>query len=448
MNRIFVAVGAVAALLTASLCATSAFAQDDATFPQEQLDQLLAPIALYPDALLSQVLMASTYPADVAEAAKWSKANPDAKGDDAVSAVAEKPWDPSVQSLVAFPQALEMMGDKPDWVQQLGDAFLAQPEDVMDTVQGLRKRANDEGNLETTEQQKVIIEEPAPEQTVIVIEPADPQVVYVPAYNPTVVYGPWWWPRYPAPFYWPPPPIYGFGGAFMSGIGFGLGLAVTDSLWGGCDWGRGDVDINVNKYNNINIDRNKIDIDNRKKNVKWKHNPENRKGVPYRDKRSREKFGKKNTGAKGREQFRGRDGQRDASRDKAQQALKGRGLDPARSREKLRDDPKTRQRAQAASQKSNRDRQRPSTKSGKDRSQARAAAQRAERSRTQKQAPKKKRDSALRGASNPARARKSIDRGSSSRRSAASRRSGGGGGMRRGGGGGGGSRGGGLGRRR
>ena len=130
----------------------------DAVFGREQLDQMLAPIALYPDPLLAQVLMAATYPGDVSEAVAWAKAHPDAKGDDAVRQVASQPWDPSVQALVAFPQALATLGQDPAWVQRLGDAFLAQPEDVMDAVQRLRHKAQAAGHLESNEYQKVTVE--------------------------------------------------------------------------------------------------------------------------------------------------------------------------------------------------------------------------------------------------------------------------------------------------
>src|SRR5688572_912322 len=145
------------------------------TFTKEQLDQLLAPIALYPDSLLSQILMAATYPADVADAAKWIKANPNQKGDAAVKAVETQTWDPSVKSLAAFPQVLDLMGAKPDWVQSLGDAFLASSKDTLDSVQRLRAQAQKAGNLKSTEQQKVIVE-PAPQTTttVIKIEPTNP----------------------------------------------------------------------------------------------------------------------------------------------------------------------------------------------------------------------------------------------------------------------------------
>jgi len=165
-------------LFVVLLCLSLGTAQaEDATFSEAELDQMMAPIALYPDALLAQILMATTYPADVTEAVKWSKDNPKQEGDAAVEAVQDKSWDPSVMSLVAFPQVLTMMGEQPDWVQNTGDAFLADSETVMDTVQKLRKKAKDEGNLETTEQQKVVVEEPAATETgstetVIIIEPA------------------------------------------------------------------------------------------------------------------------------------------------------------------------------------------------------------------------------------------------------------------------------------
>src|SRR5688572_3379363 len=203
--------------------ATSA-AQSESTFSREQLDQMMAPLALYPDSLLAQVLMASTYPGDVADAVKWSKAHPDAKGDDAVRQVGSQSWDPSVQSLVAFPQVLDTLGKDPAWVQRMGDAFLAQPDEVMDSVQRLRRQAQSAGNLKSNEQLKVSTEPAAattttaaPASSTIIIEPADPQVVYVPAYNSTTVYGPWPYPSYP-PYYYPPSPYYYPGSALWAGL--------------------------------------------------------------------------------------------------------------------------------------------------------------------------------------------------------------------------------------
>jgi uncharacterized membrane protein YgcG len=397
-------------------------AQEGKTFTEEELDQMLAPIALYPDSLMSQVLMAATYPADVAEAAKWSKAHPDQKGDGAVKAVENQSWDPSVQSLVAFPQVLATMDEEPDWVQKVGDAFLAQPEDVMDAVQRLRAAAKKAGNLETTEQQKVIVEKaPETQQTVIVIEPAQPQVVYVPTYNPTVVYGTWWYPRYP-PYYLPPPPGYVFGTALATGIAFGIGIGITNALWGGCNWGRRSVNINVNRYNNINVNR-KINVN--QKNVNWNHNAANRRGVPYRDTKSRERYGKQVPGSDKRKEFRGRDPQRDASRERAQATLKDRGVDPAKGREKLRSDPQTRERAQSATRNVDRDRTRGAAQNV-DRGNARSKAQNMDRDRSRQRSQNRSGDNALKGASNAGRSRQQIDRGKSSRQSM-QRQSGGGG---------------------
>ncbi len=180
-----------------------AFAQNTAgpspQFKQEELDQMLAPIALYPDALLVQILMASTYPLEIVEAARWSKANPHFQGNQLTAALEKQNWDPSVKSLINFPSVLAMMNDKLDWTQKLGDAFLAQEKGVMDTVQKLRAKAQAQGTLKSTEQQKVTTQA----QTII-IEPARPQVVYVPACNPAVVYGPWMYPAYPPYPYYPP----------------------------------------------------------------------------------------------------------------------------------------------------------------------------------------------------------------------------------------------------
>ena len=231
-----------------------AAASNAAQLTDEKIDQLTAPLALYPDSLLSQVLMASTYPDQVAKAAKWSKDHPDLKGDEAVKKVASQPWDPSVQSLVAFPQVLATLQQKPEWTKDLGDAFLAQPEAVMDSVQRLRQMAEQSGNLKSNEQQKVEVEETAPEQTVIKIEPANPEVVYVPSYNPTVVYGAWPYPAYP-PIYIPPPSGYRIAAGVATGLAFGVGVGVHYALWGGFHWGHRDVNINVNRYNHINVNR-------------------------------------------------------------------------------------------------------------------------------------------------------------------------------------------------
>jgi hypothetical protein len=377
-------------------------ARAQSAFTNEQLDQMLAPIALYPDSLLSQVLMAATYPADVADAAKWSKANPSQKGDAAVKAVESKGWDPAVASLVAFPEYLAMAAERPDWVQNVGDAFLASPEAVMDSVQRLRGQAHRAGNLKTTQQQIVIVEQApaAPTQTIIRVEPAQPQIVYVPVYNPTVVYGPWPSPSYP-PYYWPTPG-YAFGNALLRGIAFGTGIAITNAIWGGFDWGRNDVNINVNRYNNINVNK---QLNVNQNNVSWKHNADNRKGVPYRDARSRQQYDRQVPGAEKRADYRGKDADRDASRDKAQAAMKDRGVDPAKGRDQLKSDPQVRDRAQSATQ-----------------SRERAVAQDADRSQAKQAAQNRAtgRDNALAGAAKPEAARQQMDRGAASRQAAGS----------------------------
>jgi len=263
-------------------------------FKQEELNQLVAPIALYPDALLAQVLMASTYPLEIVQADRWSKQNPKVTGKALEDAMQKQTWDPSVKSLAALPDVLTMMSDKLDWTQKLGDAFLAQQKDVMDTVQALRKKADQAGNLKSGKEQTVTTAQEEG-KTVIIVQPANPQVVYVPTYNPTVVYGPWPYPAYPPYYYYPP--------AYPPGAGlfwFATGVAVGAALWGNCNWGRGNVNINVNNYNSYN--RTNISNNN------WNHNVEHRKGVAYRDQGTAQKYnrGASTRDVQSREEFRGR----------------------------------------------------------------------------------------------------------------------------------------------
>jgi hypothetical protein len=386
-----------------------------ATFSEAELDQMLAPIALYPDSLLAQVLMASTYPADVKEAAAWSKAHPDTKGDAAIEQVKDKEWEASVASLVAFPQVLAMMDAKPDQVQKIGDAFLADPSRVMDRVQFLRKKAQDAGNLKTTEQQKVSTTTENNKQ-VIVVEPAQPNSVYVPVYQPSVVYGTWWYPSYP-PYYWPPPAYYYPAGGFVAGVVWGAAVVgIANGLWGGCNWGGGDVNINVNKFNNINSNRQISNTNN-----KFEHNAARRGEVPYRDSKSNDKYGKKaQEGARDREAYRGKEGRdtqpsrdgRDAQRAQASDTLKSRGADPAAGRDALQG--ADRDRANQAVQRNDR-----ASAAGYDRG---GGAQ----------------NTAFSGARDTGAARANADRGRASSSSMAASRGGGGGGARAGGGGGGG----------
>jgi len=191
-----------AAALLAALMFAPALAPAQDRFSQPELDRLLAPVALYPDPLLSQVLMAATYPADLVEAARWSRANPQFSGDDAVRAADRYDWDPSVKSLLAFPQLLQRMDEDLQWTRSLGEAFLAQEPHVMDTVQQLRRRAHAAGNLRSDE--RLLVQ---PQGQTIAISPYQPQLLYVPYYDPLVVYGQWWWPGY-QPVYWAPWPGY------------------------------------------------------------------------------------------------------------------------------------------------------------------------------------------------------------------------------------------------
>ena len=269
------------------------------TFSQGELDQLLAPIALYPDSLLAQVLMASTYPLDIVMAERWVKSNPSLKDKALEDALQQQPWDPSVKSLAVFPQVLAMMSEKLDWTQKLGDAFLAQQSDVMATAQQLRGKAVAQGTLHDTKEQKVVTTQEN-NTTVIKIEPTNPEVVYVPTYNPTVVYGAWGYPAYP-PYYWYPPayyypPGYVYGGALL---GFTAGVIIGGALWGNCNWGGGNVNVNVNRYNNFN--RSNISNGN------WSHNANRRGAVPYRDRNVAQQYGRGRAGdTASRDAFRGR----------------------------------------------------------------------------------------------------------------------------------------------
>jgi hypothetical protein len=304
--------------ITAVAAEAAAGASAQAPLPQEKLDSLLAPIALYPDQLLTQTLMASTYPLDVVAAARFVKENKGLKGDALDKEVAKKNWDPSVQSLTAFPVVLEMMNDRLDWTQELGEAFLDDEKRVLQTVQSLRQKADAAGNLKSNEQIKVV-----KEQQTIIIEPAQPTVVYVPSYNPTVVYGTWWAPTYP-PYYYPPPPYYYPPGSVAAAglIGFGLGVAIANNNhwgWSNANWNGGSVNVNVNK-NNTFINNN-AEFRNKANKGNWQHNPAQRKGVAYNNPRTRDQYRRSDPGAtasrrdaRGFESADGRGGGRDAGR--------------------------------------------------------------------------------------------------------------------------------------
>ena len=351
------------------------------TFKPEELEQVVAPIALYPDPVVAQIFMASTYPIEVVQAARLVQAKPDLEGEQLDAELKKQTWDDSVKSLTRLPQVLTMMNEKLDWTQKLGDAFLGQQRDVMDAVQRLRARAQASGNLQSTSQQTVTVEAaeapaaspaataaapPAPagsppppppaasqpppaEQTVIKIEPTDPQVVYVPSYSPTVVYGAWPYPAYPPYYYYPPGYVAG------AALSFTAGVVVGGALWGGCNWNRGEVDIDIDRQTNfsanVNVEQTRTNVQQARaegqqaraegqqaraegqqaraegqqaraeaqqqrrseaqsgqgNRTSWQHDPEHRKGVQYRDQATQQRYDR--TGvpdAAGREAYRGR----------------------------------------------------------------------------------------------------------------------------------------------
>jgi hypothetical protein len=289
---------------------------------QEELDQVLAPIALYPDALLSQILMASTYPLEIVQADRWVDSNKFMTDDAQAAELEKQPWDPSVKSLVNFPQVLDMMNEKLDWTIKLGDAFIGQQKQVMDSIQSLRAKAQAAGNLQSNTEQTITVNQATTtEPQYIVIEPASPQVIYVPVYNPTIVYGTWWYPGYP-PYYYYPPYYPAYRPAFWFGAGIAVGMA-WGYAWGRCNWGYGNVNVNINRNININnkyINRN--DYQNRMNRTNpgggpgggrggdnaWRHDPSHRRGVAYRDNATARNFGlgSSDSAQAARDNFRGR----------------------------------------------------------------------------------------------------------------------------------------------
>jgi hypothetical protein len=209
----------------------------------EELQQLVAPIALYPDALVSQIFAGSTYPTEIVEADRWVQEHPNLKGKDLANAVDQQPWDPSIKALTQFPSVLANMDKNLSWTSALGEAYVNQQEAVMDAVQVMRARAKAVGNLKSNEQVKVETEEKT-----IVIEPADPEVVYVPAYDPWVVYGA---PVVVWPGWYPYPGLYVAGPGVSFGVGFAIGFFAGFN-WGwhgwGCDWGHRTVIYNHNTF--------------------------------------------------------------------------------------------------------------------------------------------------------------------------------------------------------
>ena len=252
MKRLLAALLALLIAVPASI--PVAYSQEpQQVYAQQDLERMLAPIALYPDSLLSQILMAATYPIEVVEAARWTRANPGLQGDAAVQAAQGQDWDPSVKSLVAFPQVLQRMDQNIEWTRALGDAFLAQQPQVMDTVQELRQQAQAAGNLQSSGQ--LVVQDQAGE---IYIEPANPQAVYVPYYDPALVY------YRPDPFRWAAP--------VALSVGF---------FFGHFDWAHRDVRV----VRPVVVNRTVVERPGG-----WHHDPIHRRGAAYHDPAVRQRF--------------------------------------------------------------------------------------------------------------------------------------------------------------
>jgi len=266
---------------------------DQALLKPEQLEALVAPIALYPDALLANMLAAATYPLEVVEADRWIKENKSLKGDGLATEASKKGWDDSVKALTATPSVLDMMSDKLDWTKSLGDAMLAQQADLMDAIQRLREKARGNNKLSSNRQQTVTVKQQENKQ-VIVIEPTDPNAMYVPYYEPATVYGAWPYADYP-PYYFGYPSYIG-AGVVAAGIAFGTAWAIGrwGNYWGGrFNWGNRNVYVN---HRTTNV---------------WNHNPAHRQGVRYNNVNVQQRFGNNNVraGASNRMDFRGKGGQ-------------------------------------------------------------------------------------------------------------------------------------------
>jgi hypothetical protein len=300
MRSLITLVLLIPAVATAQTPSAPAPAASDQLLKPEQLEALVSPIALYPDSLLSNVLMASTYPLEIVQAERWLTRNKNLSGDALKAAADKQAWDDSVTALTATPPVLAMMSSELEWTRKLGDAVLAQQSDVMDAIQRLRLKAQDNGKLTTTPEQKVTVEQQDNRRTVV-IEQASDDTVYVPAYDPGVAYGAWPYAEYP-PSYWGYPDYWGYGiapGLLARGLWFGAGYALgrwTSGNWGWggrVNWGNGNIIRNwprATPYNGANINN----IGNRNGNI-WQHNPAHRKGVGYSNRNVQQRFG--NAGA-------------------------------------------------------------------------------------------------------------------------------------------------------
>ena len=298
--------GVIAIVCVASLQWSSPLllAQEETTtteeapkIPNEQLDSLVAPIALYPDAMLTQTLAASTYPLEVMQLDQWMDKNKNLKDKALADAVAKQPWDPSVQAMAAFPEAVQRMAENIQWMTDVGNAVLAQQKDVMDAVQRMRAKAQGTGNLKTGSEQKVETKTTQSGQQVIVVEQANPEAVYVPSYDSEVVYGaaPAEYPYYPYSY-----PGYQPGTALAWGSAIAVGGVWANNNWGNCNWDDGNVTINNNNNFNKNYNKNVNKGTGTGQAKGWQHNPQHRGNAPYANKQTANKYGGKTAGGAGK----------------------------------------------------------------------------------------------------------------------------------------------------
>lgn len=268
-----------------------ASAGQDARIPNEQLESLVAPIALYPDPLLSQTLVASTYPLELVQLQQWLEQNKGLKDKALADAVMKQDWDPSIQAMAQFADLVKLLVDNIRWTSELGNAFLAQQDDVMAAVQRLRSKAKDKGALQNTEQQQVATKM-VDNNTVIVVEPASTEVAYVPSYDPMEIWGSSYYPYPPIAY-----PAYPTGGRLLAfGVGVAIGAAWGNGGWGwNTGWGGGNNNININRNNTFvnNYNNQRVNAGNRYggTNNSWQHNPQHRGGTPYGNQATAQRFG-------------------------------------------------------------------------------------------------------------------------------------------------------------
>ncbi len=318
---------------------------------EARLAQLLAPIALYPDPLLMQMFVASTYPLEIVEAARFMRDHANLKDKALDQALESKKWDTSVKSLCHFPTVLESMNKNLEATKELGDYFLQDQKAVMDMVQKLRAKAKETGNLKSTKEQKVL-----EEGNTIVIEPAQPDVIYVPTYSCSYVYGHWWYPSHPPYVWYPPPPAF----RFVAGVVVGAALSHG---WYHANWARGRVDVNVNR--NINVNRTPRNVNRQA----WRHNPQHRRGVAYNNPEIRKRYGqvdraavKKNLESRGYNPRMNQQTRQAIKQQRANRPSGGGTYNPPQKQQKAQ---QVKQRAQQKQRPANRSVSRPSTSSAR-----------------------------------------------------------------------------------